>query len=46
VQVRTLWEEILKRFPRIEVLRPPARSFSTFTHGYSELQVRIPARLA
>lgn len=45
LQLRTLWEEILVRFPRIEVLRPPLRSFSTFTHGYSELQVRIPARL-
>ncbi len=44
VQIRILWEEILKRFPRIEVLRPPMKSFSTFIHGYTELQVRIPER--
>jgi cytochrome P450 len=44
VQIKVLWEEILRRFPRIEVLRPPVRSFSTFTHGYGELQVVIPQR--
>ncbi len=45
LQVRTLWEEILKRFPRIDVLQPPGRTFSTFIHGYSDLEVIIPARL-
>jgi cytochrome P450 len=44
LQLRILWEEILQRFPRIEVVQPPARTFSTFSHGYTELQVRIPAR--
>lgn len=44
LQLRILWEEILTRFPRIEVLEPPARTFSTFIHGYTELMVRIPER--
>lgn len=44
LQLRILWEEILTRFPRIEVVAPPARSFSTFIHGYTELMVRIPER--
>jgi cytochrome P450 len=45
LQIRSLWAEILKRFPRIEVLQPPARTFSTFINGYTELRVRIPKRL-
>ncbi|WP_420136889.1 cytochrome P450 [Sphingomonas sp.] len=44
LQIRILWEEILTRFPRINVLHEPERSFSTFTHGYSSLLVRIPHR--
>lgn len=44
LQLRILWEEILTRFPRIEVVEPPARTFSTFIHGYTELMVRIPER--
>lgn len=45
LQLRILWEEILTRFPRIVIVEPPARSFSTFIHGYTELMVRIPERL-
>ncbi len=44
LQIRTLWEEILPRFRRIEVVQPPVRTLSTFIHGYPELQVRIPER--
>lgn len=44
LQLRILWEEILKRFPRIEVVTPPVRSYSTFVHGYTELQVQILQR--
>lgn len=44
LQVRTLWEEILKRFPRIELVARPVRTFSTFTHGFTEMQVRISER--
>ena len=46
LQLRILWEEILKRFPRIEVLHPPVKSLSTFIHGYAELHVKIPERRA
>jgi cytochrome P450 len=45
LQLRVLWEEILARFPVIEVLdeRPP-RTFSNFVHGFLSMKVRIPAR--
>ncbi|MDQ8726232.1 cytochrome P450 [Bradyrhizobium sp. LHD-71] len=42
LQLRILWEEILKRFERIEVMGPPQRIYSAFVHGISELPVRIP----
>ena len=42
MQLKILWEEILKRFPVIEVLGEPTRVRSTFVRGYTELQVRIP----
>jgi len=43
LQLRIVWEEILKRFGRIEVVDEPQRIFSTFVKGYSTLNVRIPA---
>ena len=43
MQLRVLWEEILKRFPRIEVIGEPERIASPFVKGYSNLTVRIPA---
>ena len=42
LQLKILWEEILKRFPVIEVLGEPTRVRSAFVRGYSALQVRIP----
>ena len=39
LQLRVLWEEILKRFERIEVVGEVERSFSTFVHGYTALPV-------
>ncbi|MDQ0349644.1 cytochrome P450 [Ancylobacter vacuolatus] len=42
LQIKILWEELLKRFERIEVCHPPVRSASTFIHGYTELVVKIP----
>jgi cytochrome P450 len=41
LQLRVLWEEILKRFERIEVVGEVQRSFSTFVHGYTEMQVKV-----
>jgi cytochrome P450 len=43
MQLKILWEEILDRLPRIEVVGKPKRVFSAFVHGISELPVRIPA---
>ncbi|HTZ70281.1 MAG TPA: cytochrome P450 [Acetobacteraceae bacterium] len=43
MQLRIIWEEILKRFGRIEVVEEPKRVFSSFVKGYEVLNVRIPA---
>jgi cytochrome P450 len=43
LQLTIMWEEIMKRFPKIEVLGEPRRIYSNFIHGISDLQVRIPA---
>ena len=45
LQLRVIWEEILKRFPEIVVVSEPKRVFSTFVKGYESLQVMIPRRL-
>jgi cytochrome P450 len=42
MQLRILWEEILPRFPVIEVVGPPRCVRSNFVRGYTELPVRIP----
>jgi cytochrome P450 len=43
MQLRIVWEEILRRFPVIEVMGAPKRVFSSFVKGYEDLPVRIPA---
>jgi cytochrome P450 len=45
LQLTIIWEEILKRFPVIEVAGPAKRVFSTFVNGYESLPVVIPRRL-
>jgi cytochrome P450 len=42
MQLRIVWEEVLKRFGRIEVVEEPKRVFSAFVKGYETLMVRIP----
>ncbi len=42
MQLRIVWEEILKRFDKIEVVGEPKRVFSSFVKGYETLPVRIP----
>jgi cytochrome P450 len=42
LQLRVLWEEILQRFPVIEVVGEPVRVRSPFVRGFSQLPVRIP----
>jgi cytochrome P450 len=44
MQLRVIWEEILARFPVIEVVEEPRRVFSCFVQGYERLMVRIPRR--
>ncbi|MBI5940604.1 MAG: cytochrome P450 [Caulobacterales bacterium] len=43
MQLRIVWEEILGRFPRIEIMGDPLRVNSCFVRGYESLPVRIPA---
>jgi cytochrome P450 len=44
MQLRVLWEEILPRFQKIEVVGEPVRIYSSFVKGYTELPVRLIAR--
>lgn len=44
LQLRIIWEEILKRFPRIDVCGEPARVYSSFVKGYERMPVVIPRR--
>jgi cytochrome P450 len=43
LQLRILWEELLPRYPVIEVMGPARRTYSNFIHGIRSLPVRIPA---
>lgn len=44
LQLRIVWEEILHRFPTVQVVSEPRRVRSCFVKGYEELRVIIPAR--
>jgi cytochrome P450 len=41
LQLKIIWEEILKRFEQIEVVGEPKRVYSSFVKGYETLPVRI-----
>jgi cytochrome P450 len=41
LQLKILWEEILRRFERIEVVGEPIRVRSAFVRGFSKLPVRV-----
>jgi cytochrome P450 len=41
LQLKIIWEEILKRFDTIDVMDEPKRVFSNFVKGYETLPVRI-----
>jgi cytochrome P450 len=43
LQLKIVWEEILKRFDSIEVVGEPKRVYSSFVRGYETLPVRINA---
>lgn len=44
LQLRIIWEEMLARFPEINVIGEPTRSQSNFIKGYDEMTVVIPHR--
>jgi cytochrome P450 len=41
LQLQVLWEEILKRFEKIEVLEPPERLPNSFVKGYTKMMVKV-----
>lgn len=41
MQLRIVWEEILKRFSKVEVVGEPERLRSSFVRGITNLQVRV-----
>jgi cytochrome P450 len=43
LQLKIIWEEIFKRFDKIEVVDEPKRVYSSFVKGYETLPVRIAA---
>jgi cytochrome P450 len=43
MQLRIVWEEIMKRFRMVEVMAEPTRVYSSFVRGYAELPVRLHA---
>jgi cytochrome P450 len=44
LQLRVIWEEILKRFPDIQLIEEPKRVYSCFVKGYERMLVQIPKR--
>jgi cytochrome P450 len=44
MQLRVLWEEIMKRFHAIEITGPVERVQSSFVKGYSSMPVRVHPR--
>ncbi len=43
LQLKIIWEEILKRFDKIELMDEPKRVYSSFVKGYEHMPVRIVA---
>lgn len=44
MQLRIIWEEIMKRFEQVEVVGEPVRVQSSFVKGYEQLPVVLHAR--
>ncbi len=45
MQLRILWEEILKRFDKIELVSAPERVLSNFVMGYSKVPVIVRSKV-
>ncbi|MCI5105809.1 MAG: cytochrome P450 [Pseudomonadales bacterium] len=41
MQLRIVWEEIMQRFEKVEVVGEPQRVYSSFVKGYSKLPVKL-----
>ena len=46
MQLQVLWEEILARWEKIEVLEEPARVPSSFVKGYTKMMVKVTPKRA
>ena len=46
LQLTIIWEEIMKRFPDIQLQDEPKRSYSIFVKGYEEMKTVLPERSA
>ncbi len=44
LQLRIIWEEIMKRFTWVEVMEEPGRVYSSFVKGYTTMPVRVHRR--
>ncbi len=43
MQLRIVWEEIMKRFEKVELVGEPVRVMSNFIKGYTEVPVKLTA---
>jgi len=43
MQLNIVWEEIMKRFHKVEVVGEPERVYSSFVKGYTRLPVVLHA---
>ena len=43
LQLRVIWEEIVRRFSRIEIVDEPVRSLSSIIHGFTRMPVKLHA---
>jgi len=41
MQLKIVWEEILKRFSKVEVLEEPKRPYSNLIKGYTKMMVKV-----
>ncbi|MDO8839505.1 MAG: cytochrome P450 [Parvibaculum sp.] len=43
LQLRIIWEEVLKRFSKVEIVGAPERTLSNFIRGFTHLPVKLHA---
>jgi cytochrome P450 len=46
MQLRIVWEEIMQRFEKVEVVGEPERIYSSFVKGYSKMNVILHPKQA